>query len=479
MEDMKGFFLPRSIAIFGASSDLSSISGKPLRYLQEHGYKGNIYPINPKYQEIGGLKCYPDLLSLPETPDLLLVAVSYKRIFMVLDQCIEKAVKNIIVFSSGFAEVGGDGVELQRKVVEICEEHGIKLLGPNCQGIVSPHDKVTAAFSGSLENKPLLAGGAGFVTQSGALGYSIFNLAQEAGVGFSSVVSTGNEADLNTLDFMEYLVEDPATKSLIAYLESVKDGEKFSDIADRSLVLGKPLITLKVGRSEIGQKASASHTGSLTGSDEVFDAFAKQKGLIRVEDIMDIIDLAGLIEKTKLPEGKGFGIVTTSGGAGILVADRASDLGLDICELPDETQRAIAERIPPYGSALNPVDVTAQVINDPDGFSKVLDEMLSVPGIHGLVVVVTMITGEAGEKMAQDIVKQTSKTDKPIVVAWTGGDRLMGNALHILREGKVPLFKSPIRATDALGALMKYQVFRKKYLTQRENENGADKYDGR
>jgi acyl-CoA synthetase (NDP forming) len=301
MEDMKGFFLPRSIAIFGASSDLSSISGKPLRYLQEHGYKGNIYPINPKYQEIGGLKCYPDLLSLPETPDLLLVAVSYKRIFMVLDQCIEKAVKNIIVFSSGFAEVGGDGVELQRKVVEICEEHGIKLLGPNCQGIVSPHDKVTAAFSGSLENKPLLAGGAGFVTQSGALGYSIFNLAQEAGVGFSSVVSTGNEAALNTLDFMEYLVEDPATKSLIAYLESVKDGEKFSDIADRSLVLGKPLITLKVGRSEIGQKASASHTGSLTGSDEVFDAFAKQKGLIRVEDIMDIIDLAGLIEKTKLP----------------------------------------------------------------------------------------------------------------------------------------------------------------------------------
>jgi acyl-CoA synthetase (NDP forming) len=190
MEDLKGFFIPRSIAIFGASSDLNSISGKPLRYLQEHGYKGNVYPINPKYQEVAGLKCYPDLVSLPETPDLLLVAVSYKRIFMVIEQCIEKGVKNIVVFSSGFAEVGGEGVELQIRVVELCREHGIRMLGPNCQGIVSLHDNVTAAFSGSLEINPFLAGGTGFVTQSGALGYSIFNLAQEAGVGFSSVVST-------------------------------------------------------------------------------------------------------------------------------------------------------------------------------------------------------------------------------------------------------------------------------------------------
>jgi acyl-CoA synthetase (NDP forming) len=481
MEDLKGFFIPRSIAIFGASSDLNSISGKPLRYLQEHGYKGNVYPINPKYQEVAGLKCYPDLVSLPETPDLLLVAVSYKRIFMVIEQCIEKGVKNIVVFSSGFAEVGGEGVELQRRVVELCREHGIRMLGPNCQGIVNLHDNVTAAFSGSLEINPFLAGGTGFVTQSGALGYSIFNLAQEAGVGFSSVVSTGNEADLNTLGFMEYMVEDDATKSIIAYLESVKDGGKFSRIADRALKLAKPLIVLKVGRSEIGQKASASHTGSLTGSDVVFDAFVKQKGLIRVEDIMDIIDLAGLVEKTKLPEGKGLGVVTTSGGAGILVADRASDLGLDICELPDKTRKAISECIPPYGSDINPVDVTAQVINDPDGFSKVLDEILSVPEIHGIVVVITMITGEAGEKMAQDIVKQTSKTDKPIVVAWTGGDHLMGKALNILREGKVPLFKSPIRATDALGALMKYQVFRKKYLMEQEADADyqIENFDGR
>jgi len=471
MEDIKAFFSPRSIAIFGASSNLNSISGKPLRYLRQHGYEGKIYPINPKYEEIAGIKCYPDLVGLPEIPDLLLVAVSYKRIFNVLEQCTAKSVKNIIVFSSGFAEAGGEGKKLQEKAVGICRNSGIRLLGPNCQGVLNLHENVTAAFSGSLENKPLLAGGTGFVTQSGALGFSIFNLAQEAGVGFSKVVSTGNEADLHSLDFMEYMVEDANTKSLVAYLESVKDGDKFFRIADRALVLGKPIVVLKVGRSAIGQKASASHTGSLTGSDAVFNAFVKQKGLIRVDDIADVIDLAGLIEKTELPEGKGLGIVTTSGGAGILVADRACDLGLEICELPEQACRHISKFIPPFGSDINPVDVTAQVINDPDGFSNVLNAMLSVPGIHGLVIVVTMITGPAGEKMAQDIVMQTKKTDKPIVVAWTGGEKLMGKALQILRDGGVALFKSPVRAVDALGALMKYQVFRKKCLAEKQRSS--------
>lgn len=469
MEGIKTFLSPRSIAIFGASSNLDSISGKPLRFLKEHGYQGQVYPINPKYEEIAGVKCYPDLTSLPETPDLLLVAINAKRIFDVLEQCVAKAVKNIIVFSSGFDEVGGEGSELQKKLVEICKKNGIKLLGPNCQGALNLHENVTAAFSGSLENKPLIAGGTGFVTQSGALGFSIFNLAQEAGIGFSTVVSTGNEAGLHSLDFMEYMVEDPNTKSLVAYLESVKDGDKFSKIADRALVLGKPIIVLKVGRSEIGQKASASHTGSLTGSDEVFNAFVKQKGLIRVEDITDILDLADLIEKTKLPEGNGLGIVTTSGGAGILVADRASDLELEVCELPEQTRKHISEYIPPFGSDINPVDVTAQVINNPEGFYKVLTEMLSVPNINGLVIVVTMITGLAGEKMAQDIVKVAKETDKPIVVAWTGGEKLMANALQTLRDGGVPLYKSPVRAVDALGTLMRYQVFRKKYLAEKHN----------
>ena len=461
---LKNFLKPRSIAIVGASSNLNSISGKPLRFLKAHGYKGKVFPINPKYDEIEGLKCYPSLLDLPETPDLVLVAINYKMVIEILKQCAEIKAKYVAIYSSGFAEVGEEGKKLQEKILKLCKETGIRILGPNCQGLVNLHDSVCASFSGSLELKPLIPGGIGFVTQSGALGYSIFNLMQEAGIGISYIVSTGNEADLNTLDFLEYMVEDSNTKALVAYLESIKDGKQFSRIADRALELCKPIITLKVGRTEIGQKAAASHTASLTGSEAVFDAFVDQKGIIRVEDIEDIIDLAGLIENNRMPKGKKLGIVTTSGGAGILVADQAVSLGLEVPEIPEETQKVLSSIVPDYGSTNNPVDVTAQVINDPEGFSKVLSELTESPEIDGLVIVVTMITGKPGEKMAQDIVNHVKKCDKPIVVAWTAGEKLMGKSLAILKSGKIPCFTSPIRAVNALGLLMKYIEFRNNYL---------------
>lgn len=465
-ENLELLFNPRSIAIVGASQDLTSISGKPLRFLKEHGYNGAVYPINPKYEEIAGFKCYPNLESVPESPDLVLVAVNYKRVLGVLQDCASKKVPFVYIFSSGFAEAGAEGRKLQEQIAQFSRETGIRILGPNCQGVVNLHNRVITAFSGALEIEPLLPGATGFVTQSGALGFSIFNLAQEAGVGFSYVASTGNEVDLHTLDFLEYMVEDVNTKTLVAYLESVKNGPQFSRIADRALELGKPIIALKVGKSEIGQKAAASHTASLTGSDEVFQAFVQQKGIIRVEDVDDIIDLAGIIEKLPLPAGKGLGIVSTSGGAGILLADRAVELGLDVPELPQALQEVISGYIPEYGSAINPVDVTAQVINKPEGFSYVLSELLDYSKIDALIVVVTMITGASGEKIARDIVACSKSSPKPIVVAWPAGDRLMGSSLAILREGGVPFFRSPIRAINALGSLMNYGAFRKQYLEE-------------
>ncbi len=466
-QNLKYFFCPRSIAIIGASGDFTSISGKPLRYLKEHGYKGKVFPINPKYEELGGYKCYKSILEVPEPVDLVLVAVNYKLVLPMLKQCVEKGVKFATVFSSGFAESGEEGKVLQEQIAELARESGMGVVGPNCQGSVNVKESVIGGFSSSVQVKPLRVGPIGYVTQSGALGYAIFNLAQESGVGFSCVASTGNEVDLHTLDFMEYLLEDPDTRMVISYLEGIKDGKQFARLADRGLELGKPIVTLKAGRTEIGQKAASSHTASLTGSDAVCDAFFRQKGIIRVDDIEGMIDIAALMQRIPaLPEGKGLGIITTSGGGGILVADEAVDLKLDIPELDPKTKETIMEVIPAYGSALNPVDVTAQVLNTAEDFMKVLQAMVDHPEIHALVIVVTMITGEPGHRMAEDIVDMTHHTVKPITVAWTAGERVMGENQKVIIDGDVQLYRSPVRAVKAMGALMNYSAFRKEYLSR-------------
>lgn len=459
------FFKPRSIAIIGASADLATISGKPLRYLQEHGYQGKIYPVNPKYQEIAGCPCYPDIASVPGPVDLALIAVNYRRVLPVLEQCAQKGVRFATIFSSGFAEAGEEGRKLQLALAELVARTGLRLCGPNCQGAVSLHEQTAAAFSASLDIRPFTPGSVGFVTQSGALGYSIFNLAQEAGVGFSYVVSTGNEVDLDCLDFMSYMLEDENTRVVFTYLEGMRDGNKFRRVAERALELGKPLAVLKVGRSETGSKAASSHTAALTGSDQVYSSFFKQTGIIRVADIEEFIDLALLINGgVNFPRGKRLGIITTSGGAGVLAADAAEECGLQVPPLQEETRRQILSVIPAYGSALNPVDVTAQVINEAEGFWKVLQAIADDPGIDALVVIMTMITGESGVRMAQDLVKISKWTKKPIAVAWTAGDRLMGDCFDVLRSAGVTYYKSPVRCVKAMAHLMNYGAFQSAWI---------------
>ncbi|MBC8314981.1 MAG: acetate--CoA ligase family protein [Bacteroidales bacterium] len=465
--DLSYFLSPRTIAIIGASENFTSISGKPLHFLLEHDYKGKIFPVNPKYDTLGGIKCYKSVLDIPEPVDLALLAVNFKLVLPTLKQCAEKKIKFATIFASGFAESGEEGKFIQQQIADLVKESGMRICGPNCQGSVSLKDHAIGGFSASLGVKPLVVGPIGYVTQSGALGYSIFSLAQEAGVGFSYVASTGNEVDLHTLDFMEFILEDADTKMIISYLEGIKDGRQFARLADRALELGKPIVTLKVGRSEVGQKAASSHTASLTGSDAVCDAFFRQKGIIRAHDIEEMIDVAALMQKIPvLPEGKGIGLITTSGGGGILMADEASEMKLDIPELDTETRKILMEVIPPYGSALNPVDVTAQVINQADDFKKVLEVLVANHQIHALIIVITQITGDQGRQMAEDIVEISKQTKKPITVAWTTGDLLVADNLQLLSEGGIQYYKSPVRAVRAMGVLMNYSVFRKEVLSR-------------
>lgn len=455
--DLKRFFNPRAIAIIGASTDITKITGKPLHYLKAQNYKGNIYPINPKYDEVGGHKCYKSILDVPGEVDLVLIAVNYKLVLPMLEACVKKGVRFATIFSSGFAEAGEEGRAMQQQIANLSGRTGLRICGPNCQGAVDLYNTTAAAFSAALDIVPFQAGPVGFVTQSGALGYSIFNVAQDAGVGFSYVVSTGNEMDLDSLDYMNFMLEDENTKMVFAYMEGIDNGEKFSQVADNALDAGKPLAVLKVGRSEAGSKAASSHTATLTGSDEVFSAFFKQKSIIRVDDVGEFTDLAMVVKSiSKMPSGKRLGVISTSGGGGVICADAAAEYGLNLAALQTTTLETIEANIPHFGSAVNPVDITAQSINSADGFTNILNGMLKDPGVDALVVVITMIVGEPGLRMARTLVKISEQTDKPIVVAWTSGSRLMAEQFKVLADGNVPCFQSPSRAVHALSRVMQY-----------------------
>lgn len=478
-KQIKSLLNPASIAIVGASQNLDSISGRPIRYLHEHGYKGKIYPINPKYDEIAGETCYASIKDVPGEIDVAMIAINYKMVLSVLEACAQKEVKHAILFTSGFAETGEEGRKLQDQVAELAKKYNMRILGPNCQGLINLASGNTSSFSASLEIKPFKEGSVGFVTQSGALGYSIFNLAQEEGVGFTNIVSTGNEVDLNSLDFIEYFIEDEKTKVILAYIEEVKDGRRFRKLADRALQKGKPIICLKVGASEIGQKAAASHTASMVSSDTSYEALFRQKGIIRVNDVKEIIQVARVMERlTAMPNGMNLGVITTSGGAGILLADEASRIGLVLPEMDPQAQDQLSEVIPAYGSTVNPVDITAQVINEAGGFKKVLKVLIDNPNVDAIIVVISMIYGESGKIIAEEVVEAHKSAQKPIVVTWPAGDRLMSDNFKVLEAGNVPWCKSPVEGINALGKVMKYRAFYNKYGIEMANSIAQDTIQG-
>lgn len=463
---------PSSIAIVGASQNLDSIGGRPLAFLVKHGYRGKIFPVNPKYNEIAGFKCYPNLRIIETPIDLVIVLVNRTRVLDVLTECADMHVPNVVICSSGFAETGKDGKYLEKQIDVVRKRSGMHILGPNCQGFVNVRDRVAATFSASLDIGELRDGGACIIAQSAALGFSIFNQAYEAGVGFTYVVGTGNELDLNAADFLEYAVDDPNTKFIILHLEGIRDGKKLLAAAERAVAVGKPIIALKTGRTEAGQRAVSSHTAAMAGSDVVFEAFTKQKGIIRVSDISDLVDVAQVIDKCKVPTGKSIGVISTSGGAGVLAVDTALEIGLEVPSLNRETRAKIDAMIPEFGSSANPVDVTAQVINDSATFGEVVRALATAKEIDAIAIIISMLKGKQGVEIARAIVEESRRTAKPIGVAWIAGSTFVRDCLGILDEGGVPYFHSPARCIRALGSLMKYSV-RREFISANTVKGGG------
>ena len=464
-EQLEALLHPKTVAVLGASQDTNKLVGKPIFFLQQHKYGGKIYPINPRYKEISGLPCYPSLGQVPGEIDAVIIGLPAESVLDAVKECAERKVKSVIVFASGFAEIGAKGLKMEEELRELAQRAGMILCGPNCQGVVNLHEGATLSFTPALERKQLQPGKIAFVTQSGAMGGSLFSNAMQLGIGFSYWISSGNEAALESADYMHYLVQDPQTSVILNYSEGFRDQDKYIRAAEAARRAGKPIVALRVGRTPVGRKAAQAHTGAVSGPDREVEALFRRLGIIGVDDGDELLEIGNVLAQGRFPIGKNVGILSTSGGAGGLIADQCEVAKLGVPELQGETREEYLKLLPYFASALNPVDTTAMFSQflgkDPEYFKKLLWPMVKEKSVHSIILMITMSTGERAKGMARDIVEVYQETEKPLVVSWIAGN-LAEEGYQILRQAGIPLFMNTKKSVQALRALIQYTELLKK-----------------
>ena len=439
---------PQSICIIGATQRLQ-YGGRFLQNLIETKYKGRIYPVNPRYEEIMGVRCYPDVASLPEAPDLAGIVVPYENIKDVLVDCGKKGVKTGVIITGQFAEIGTpDRKETQAWLKEFTLSSGMRLCGPNCLGIANVTDNMWSAATGINVIKNTVAGDIALVSQSGATAFGPFqHRAQDRGLGLSHIISTGNEADLSATDFILYCLRQPNVKGIVAYFEGIKDGDKFRRVAEEALKLEKPIVALKVGRSASGQKAAMSHTASMTGSDEVIDAIFKQFGITRAEDWDELLEIGACLAKAHPLKKKTVGIISSSGGVATQLADKCEQV-VGIPQASPATKEGLSKILRGFGSAANPADVTGRA--GTEELDTILDLVLKEEAFGGLVL------GLGGsDEQAQRIIRAADSTDKPVMMAWIRSER-EASGLRLLQSSRVAMFYRIENLAKAMRALINY-----------------------
>ena len=442
---------PESIAVIGATADVNKLNGRPLHYLRRDGYQGRLYPVNPKYEVLEGVRCYPDVESLPEAPDMAIVAVAAHRVITTVEALGRKGTPVAVVFGAGFGEMGEDGQRLEAELLRAARDSGIRICGPNNLGLISAFDGMTATFSQYAYDPPI-AGPVAFASQSGAFGTGIAALARSRGIGFGYFVNTGNEVDITLTEVLDTLLDDERIEVAAAYLEGLKNPESLLHLADKAIKLGKPLVLTKVGRNAAGARAAASHTGALAGEDAVFDAIARQHGIVRARNEEHMLDLVSAYITCSIPDGRGVAIVTQSGGAAALMADRAEELGLEVPVLGSETQARLKEVIPPFGMPGNPVDLTAQFLAEPDVLTKSVSISLEDPAIHAAVIWLQLMHGYA-DVLVDLFIRLKRSARKPFVVCWLEAPAA---ALATLRREGVCVLGATERTIDVIAGLVFY-----------------------
>ena len=392
---LDSFFAPDSIALIGASRDLEKIPGRLLSMLRKNEYPGKLYPINPNYADIDGLKCYKSIADIGAPIDLAIIIIPARAVLGALEQCAAAGVKNAVIISSGFAEEGGDSAAMQDAIVALAKKSGMRISGPNAEGFLSEVQKVAATFSPTVDVKPghvpLVATTRriAIVAQSGGIGFAIKHRAKALGVAISYCVSAGNESDLGAGEFLDYMVQDASTDVILLFIEGIRDVDKFLVAARRAAEVGKPVIVTKVGRSGAGERAAASHTASMAGWSAAYDAVFAKYGFIISNDLDEAVTIAAVLTTNPRPKGDRVAVLTVSGGAGIWGADSVSMQGLQVPELSQATQAQIKQWMPSYGAAGNPIDVTAQGVSS-GGLQKTIDLLAASDEVDAILVVLSL-----------------------------------------------------------------------------------------
>ena len=451
MTNLHKLMQPQSVAIIGASADPSKTTGRPVAYLQKHGYQGRIYPVNPKATTIADLPCYPSIEALPEAPDVAIVLLGASRAPQALESLAQKGTAFSIVLASGFAEIGQEGIDRQKALTQ--SQGNMRVLGPNTIGVVNVTDGISLSASGALEMDTQRAGHLGMVSQSGGILGSILSRGISQGVGFSKLISTGNEADLELADFIDYLVDDAATKVISLYLETIRNPDSFRRACARAQAAGKPIVAYKVGRSEAGARAATSHTGAMAGSDALYDALFEATGVIRARTFNDLLDLSATCLAARELRGRRIAVLTSTGGAGTLIADNLGVLGFEVPAPDAQMAQALRELQSGEAAALdrNPIDVTLAGL-DPVLLRAIIKTVLAGDAYDGLAVVVGSSSLAMPTLVADAIGDSLAISDKPIL-AYVSPHA--PNVLRVLRERNIPAFTAPEACASACEVLFK------------------------
>lgn len=448
------FFKPRGVVVIGASTLPEKLGYGVARNLIASGYKGAIHFVSQKKGQLFEHPLYMSLSEVPDPVDLAILIVPTQSTPQTVEDCAKRGIKAAIIVSAGFREVGADGAALEQQCVDVARKHGVRLLGPNCIGTLDTHLPLDTTF---LQPPMPTQGGIGFISHSGAFAAAIIDWARGQGFGFSQIVSLGNQADVNETDMLPEVAKDDHTRVIVLYMESVSDGKKFVHAASE-VTKQKPVIALKVGRFEAGQKAAASHTGAMAGAEEAFDAAFMKAGILRAETAEQLFDWARALETCPLPRGKRMAILTDAGGPGVIAADSLETNGLILSQLAESTLSALSTHLPPSASIRNPVDMLASA--SPNDYATCLNLLLQDENVDGVMVILPpppmFKTEEVAEKVIEVISAQSAvlSNGKPVVVALMGST-LVETARSLFTSSHVPTYPFPERAASALGVLAK------------------------
>ena len=441
-------FAPKSVAVIGATETIGSVGRTILENLIKGGFAGKIFPVNPKRPTVLDLPAFTSITAVPETPDLAVIITPPPTVPGIVRDCGAKGVKGVIIISAGFKEIGPVGVELERQVLAEATKAGIRIVGPNCLGVMVPGNKFNATFAADMA-KP---GSVGFISQSGALCTAILDWSLKENVGFSAFVSLGSMLDVGWGDLIQHLGDDPNTKSIVIYMESIGDARSFLSAA-REVALTKPIIVIKPGRTDAAAKAAASHTGSLTGSDEVLQAAFQRVGVLRVDNISELFDMAEVLAKQPRPKGPRLTIVTNAGGPSVIATDMLIGSGAQLAELSPETMAAFNKILPPTWSHNNPVDIIGDA--KPELYAKSLEIAAKDPNTDGILVILTPQAMTDPTATAECLKPYAHIPNKPVIASWMGAD-IVAKGEDILNAANIPTFKYPDRAAKSFYYMWRY-----------------------